>query len=103
MSTATATITRAVTKPGRFVTRPYNVIIHNDSVTTFEFVMSILQELFDHDVSSAAKTTRLIHVSGKAIVATYPKDIAEDKVAQAASLSLEAGFPLQIEAVESDE
>lgn len=103
MSTATATITRAVAKPGRFVTRPYNVIVHNDEVTTFDFVMKLLQSLFDYDVAAAAKTTREIHLHGKAVVASYPKDIAEDKVAQAASLSIEAGFPLYVEAVESDE
>lgn len=103
MTTNTAIATKVITKPGRFVTRQYNVIIHNDDTTTFDFVMDILQRIFDHDAMSAAKTTRKIHVEGKAIVATYPKEIADDKVSEAATQALASGFSLQIEAVESDE
>lgn len=99
----TAVAIKPIVKPGRFVARKYNVIIHNDDQTTFDFVMDVLQSVFEYDAVSAAKTTREIHVKGRAIVATYSKEIADDKVSQASSMALEAGFPLQIEAVESDE
>lgn len=100
MSTAIAT--KVTPKPGRFVSRKYNVIIYNDNETTFDFVMEILKVIFDYDAIAAAKTTRAIHVEGKAIVATYSKDIAESKVSEAATLAYSNGFPLHIEAVEAD-
>ena len=94
---------KPVVQPGRFQVKRYNVIIHNDNTTPFDFVVLLLQQVFDYDVASGAKVTRVIHVDGKAIVATYTKEVADDKVSIAASMIYEAKFPLQIEVVEEDE
>lgn len=94
---------KPVVKPGRFVVRKYNVIIYNDNKTTFDFVMELLQSVFDYNVADAAKTTRQIHVEGKAIVATYTKEVADEKVSIAVSMAVAANFQLQIESVESDD
>lgn len=57
----------------------YNVILHNDDVTTFEFVILVLIEIYNKSQEEATLLTIQIHEQGKAIVATYPYEIAITK------------------------
>lgn len=57
----------------------YNVILHNDDVTSFEFVILILMKIFNKSQEEATKLTLKIDNDGKAIVEKYPYEIAMTK------------------------
>lgn len=74
----------------------YNVIMHNDDVTTMEFVVEILVSLFRKTPQDAERIMLRIHHEGRAIVGTYHKDIAESKAAKAMRIARSKGFPLTL-------
>ena len=59
----------------------YRVIIHNDEYTTQQFVVHVLTYFFRKNPTEASQIMLKAHVTGKAIVGVYTKDIAETKVA----------------------
>ena len=61
---------------------PYNVIVLNDEDHTFEYVIELLTKLFGHSLLLAEKLTWQIHNSGRAIVMTTHKELAELKCDQ---------------------
>ncbi len=74
---------------------PFKVIIHNDEVTTFEFVIRILQTIFDHSIMRAEQTAWRTHTTGLAYVGTYPKSDAENRVGKAHFAAMLEEFPLR--------
>ena len=58
----------------------WNVRILNDDITTFEIVEKALTTLFGHTKESAEALAWTVHRTGKAVVATLPKDEAEEGV-----------------------
>lgn len=72
----------------------YNVILHNDDVTTFDFVILVLMEIFNKSQEEATVLTIQIHEQGKAIVATYPYEIAITKKQITDINSKRNNFPL---------
>ena len=74
----------------------WRVIIHNDEVTTFEFVIRILQTIFNHNVMTAEQIAWRTHTSGFAYVGTYPKSDAEQRVGKAHFAAMLEGFPLRL-------
>ncbi|MEO1942157.1 MAG: ATP-dependent Clp protease adaptor ClpS [Campylobacterales bacterium] len=73
----------------------YKVILLNDDVTTFDFVIELLQELFNKSFEDAVRLTFQIHREGRGVVGIYPKEIAEAKVELVHNRARMAGFPLQ--------
>ncbi len=61
---------------------PYHVIVLNDETHTFEYVIELLTKLFGHSLLIAEKLTWQIHNSGRAIVLTTHKELAELKCEQ---------------------
>ena len=80
------------------VKRPpkYNVLLHNDNYTPFAFVIIILQQVFYKTQTQALSITQGAHKEGKAIIGSYPKEIAEMKCLQAVNAARENGFPLSL-------
>lgn len=74
----------------------YRVIMHNDDYTTQEFVVHILEQFFRKDATEAHHLMLKVHMTGKAIVAVYTKDIAETKIEQVSDYAREHGHPLQL-------
>ena len=74
----------------------YNVILHNDDVTTMEFVVELLIKIFRKDKSSATKIMYKVHTEGKGIAGQYTFDIAKTKVLQSTDMARTNGFPLII-------
>jgi len=58
---------------------PYNVIILNDEEHTFEYVIEMLVKLFGHSLTLAETLTWRIHNTGRAVVLTTHKELAELK------------------------
>ena len=70
------------------------VLIHNDDVTTFEFVIDILQRIFRLSKEIAEHIAMETHTRGVAPVVTRPKAEAERLVGQAHTAARANGFPL---------
>ncbi|MRJ06386.1 MAG: ATP-dependent Clp protease adaptor ClpS [Epsilonproteobacteria bacterium] len=75
--------------------RLYKVILLNDDVTTFEFVIELLQDLFQKSFEEAVRLTFQIDREGSGVVGIYPKEIAEAKVEAVHQRAQMAGFPLR--------
>ena len=58
---------------------PFNVIILNDEVHTFDYVIELLTKLFAHPLAAAVELTWRIHLTGRAVVYTTHKEKAELK------------------------
>jgi len=74
--------------------RPYRIIIHNDHVTTFEFVIAVLVTIFELPANRAIEVTYEAHTKGNAYVTTLPLEEAKSKVYKAQYAARENGFPL---------
>lgn len=72
----------------------WKVILHNDDVTTFEFVIQLLVTLFKKSHSEAARLTHEIHNSGSALITVTSFEHAELYVDQVRSLARPRGYPL---------
>ena len=58
---------------------PYNVVILNDEEHTFPYVIELLIKIFRHPLPKAEELTLRIHTTGRAIVYTTHKELAELK------------------------
>ncbi|MCB0207805.1 MAG: ATP-dependent Clp protease adaptor ClpS [Anaerolineae bacterium] len=74
--------------------QPYRVIIHNDDVTTFEFVIHILVTVFAVTFIRATRIAYEAHSAGSSYVCTLPLDEAKSKVFKAQYAARQEGFPL---------
>ena len=81
--------------------RKYKVIMYNDDFTTMEFVVAILNIIFNKDFEEASKIMMEVHKTGKGIAGVYPYDIAVSKANKAMLMAKEEGFPFKL-TVEED-
>jgi ATP-dependent Clp protease adaptor protein ClpS len=73
----------------------YNVILLNDDYTTMEFVIHILETLFQKSPAEAYRIMMQVHRQGRGLAGVYTWEVAETKADRVASLANEAGFPLR--------
>ena len=71
------------------------VMLLNDDVTPMEFVVRVLQEVFDMERDDAIKRMLQIHHNGVGECGTYPRAEASRKVADVLALAREHQHPLQ--------
>ena len=74
----------------------YDVIFLNDEITTFEFVVKVLTQIFGKTTDQAIELTKQIHEQGKGIVGTYLHEIAEQKGIEVTLEARAQGYPLQV-------
>ena len=72
----------------------WKVILLNDEVTTFDFVIRLLVGLFHKEAEEAIRLTYEIHVTGAALITVVNRERAELYLEQVRSLSRPRGFPL---------
>jgi ATP-dependent Clp protease adaptor protein ClpS len=73
---------------------PCKVFIHNDDVTPYDFVVVILQRIFELNPLIAEQVTYAAHVSGVAYVTTLPCNEAHRRVGKAHFAASLEGYPL---------
>jgi ATP-dependent Clp protease adaptor protein ClpS len=61
---------------------PYNVIILNDEEHTFDYVIELLCKIFNHALTTSEALTWAIHLTGRAVVYTTHRELAELKCDQ---------------------
>lgn len=71
-----------------------NVIVHNDDVTPFDFVIAVLSAVFHISGRQAYNITLRAHVTGAAFVVTLALEEAKYRVSQAHGVARQAGYPL---------
>jgi len=74
----------------------FKVIYLNDNVTTMDFVIQTLMDIFGHDFNSSMLLTEKIDKDGSAVVAVLPFELAEHKGVEVTVQARANGFPLQI-------
>jgi ATP-dependent Clp protease adaptor protein ClpS len=73
----------------------YKVVLLNDDYTTMEFVIQILEGVFQRSPAEAYRIMMHVHLNGRGIAGVYPFEIAETKVDTVTSLARQAQFPLR--------
>ena len=73
----------------------YKVVILNDDYTTMEFVIQVLESVFQKTPAEAYRIMMHVHVNGRGIAGVYPWDIAETKANAVIELARDAGYPLK--------
>lgn len=73
----------------------YSVLLLNDDYTTMEFVVEILEKIFNKTANEATQIMLNIHNEGKGKCGVYPYDIAEMKAESVKKLAKANGFPLR--------
>ena len=80
----------------------YKVLLHNDDFTTMDFVVFILQTVFNHGESEAVRIMLDVHRQGIGLAGVYTYEVAEMKVDKVASIAQLNEFPLLC-TIEEDE
>jgi ATP-dependent Clp protease adaptor protein ClpS len=74
----------------------WRVLLHNDDYTTQEFVVYILETVFNKPQTEAFAIMMRVHQSGLGIAGIYTRDVAETKVKAARQLAEQNEFPLLV-------
>ena len=75
----------------------YRVIMLNDDFTPMDFVISVLQSLFDKTAQEAAEITMQIHRGGVGVCGVYTYEVAEMKASQVIETARRSQHPLRCE------
>lgn len=73
----------------------YQVILLNDDYTTMDFVIQVLESVFDKGPAEAFRIMMQIHTLGQGVCGAYTWEIAETKVNTVHELAHANGFPLR--------
>lgn len=72
----------------------FKVLLHNDDFTTMEFVVFVLQYVFNRDTAEAFTIMLTVHTEGLGIAGIYPYDVANMKSEKAMNLAKASEYPL---------
>ena len=74
----------------------YKVLLHNDDYTTKEFVVFVLQTVFQRSEADALAIMTHVHNQGVGVAGVYTFEIAETKVQKTVQLARSNEYPLQL-------
>ncbi|MBQ3656549.1 MAG: ATP-dependent Clp protease adaptor ClpS [Bacteroidales bacterium] len=76
--------------------KKYAVIMHNDDVTTMDFVVYVLKDIFFKTPDDAQNLMMEVHTKGSAKVGVYTYDIAVSKALKTMRIAAGNNFPLKL-------
>jgi ATP-dependent Clp protease adaptor protein ClpS len=71
----------------------WKVILHNDDFTTMEFVIHVLEHVFNKPPADAQDLMLQVHTRGFCVGGVYTYEIAETKVTTVEQMARAAEFP----------
>ena len=73
----------------------WKVLLLNDDYTPMEFVVFLLETVYDKSPAEAYRIMMMVHTQGQGLCGVYPFDVAETRVAKTEELAQDAGYPLK--------
>jgi ATP-dependent Clp protease adaptor protein ClpS len=73
----------------------FRVILHNDDYTTMQFVIEVLEGIFNKSPAEAHRIMMHVHTQGHGVCGAYPYEVAETKVGLVHDNARVQGFPLR--------
>ena len=73
----------------------YQVVLLNDDYTTMDFVIEVLETIFNKQPAEAFRIMMMVHTQGKGLCGVYPHEVAETKVEAVMEVARDHGFPLR--------
>src|SRR5437868_8637610 len=73
----------------------FKVFLLNDDYTTMDFVVEILESVFNKTPAEAYRIMMAVHTQGQGLCGVYPHEVAETKVAAVVDRARVHGFPLR--------
>lgn len=74
----------------------FKVLLHNDDFTTMEFVVWILESIFNMAEEQALQVMLNVHLRGIGVAGIYTYEIAETKVEKTTAVAREHEYPLLV-------
>jgi ATP-dependent Clp protease adaptor protein ClpS len=93
--TGTDTIVRPKTKQKTQRPNLYRVLLLNDDYTPMEFVVLVLQDIFNKSREEATRIMYHVHQKGVGECGVYPYEVAETKVTRVMDTARKNQHPLQ--------
>ena len=75
--------------------RRFRVLLHNDNYTTMDFVVEVLESVFNKNAPEATRIMLNVHKQGIGVCGVFTAEIAETKVAIVHHLARRRDFPLR--------
>lgn len=75
--------------------RRFRVLLHNDNYTTMEFVVEVLESVFNKNAPEATTIMLNVHKQGIGVCGVFTAEVAETKVAIVHHLARRRNFPLR--------
>ena len=83
------------TKPKKQDPTLYKVVLLNDDYSTTDFVVHVLEMVFQKSPAEAYGIMMQVHLNGRGIAGVYPWEVAETKVETVTTMARDAGYPLR--------
>ena len=74
---ATKTVEQTETETVAQLARPWNVIVHDDPVTTMVYVVKVFMDVFGYSHDKSHKLMMEVHTTGRSVVWTGDREQAE--------------------------
>jgi ATP-dependent Clp protease adaptor protein ClpS len=74
----------------------YKVLLHNDDYTTMEFVLLVLEDVFNKTSAQAQEIMMKVHEKGVGVCGVYCFEVAETKAQKVDGMAKSEGYPLKI-------
>lgn len=74
--------------------RLFKVLLHNDDFTTMEFVVFVLEYVFNRTTAEAFSVMLKVHTEGVGVAGIYPYEVATMKAEKTMNLAKAREYPL---------
>jgi ATP-dependent Clp protease adaptor protein ClpS len=72
----------------------FKVLLHNDDFTTMEFVVFVLEYVFNRSTAEAFSVMLKVHTEGVGVAGIYPYEVATMKAEKTMNLAKSREYPL---------